>query len=153
MSMKHIIQAVHELPHALVVSPQEGGPHPELAWGDSFFYFAPDGRMPENTQPYGTIITKDYPGDTTSALGHGRWRLNIHLGRGASILDERFFPHPVYGSMGWISVITPPADALDTSTALLREAHERARERYERRRISDRSSRDSTRRPSRRLRR
>lgn len=133
MSMEYIIQAVRELPHALVVSPQEGGPHPELAWGDSFFYFAPDGRMPEKTQPYGTIITKDYPGDTSSALGHGRWRLNIHIGRGIPNPGDTFFPHPVYSSMGWISVINPQADALDTSIALLREAHEIARKRYERR--------------------
>ncbi|WP_313546200.1 DUF6194 family protein [Leifsonia aquatica] len=38
-------------------------------WGDTFCYVAPDGQVPPNTQPYATIVTKDYPEDTLSALG------------------------------------------------------------------------------------
>ena len=68
MSMQQIIDAVQGLHGALVVLPGPGDGTPELAWGDAFFYFAPDGRMPQHTQPYGTIVTKDYPDDTASDL-------------------------------------------------------------------------------------
>ena len=57
MSMQQIIDEVQGLDGALVVLPGPGDGTPELAWGDAFFYFAPDGRMPQHTQPYGTIVT------------------------------------------------------------------------------------------------
>ena len=80
--MQEIIAEVRTFDGALVVAPERGSGFPELAWGDAYFYHAPDGRMPERTQPYGTIITKDYPGDTSSALdAPGRFRVNIHVGR------------------------------------------------------------------------
>ena len=68
MSMEQIIDAVRGLDGALVVVPGPEGDAPELAWGDAFFYYAPDGRMPQHVQPYGTIVTKDYPDDSASDL-------------------------------------------------------------------------------------
>ncbi len=65
-------------------------PFPEIAWGDHFFYFAPNGQVPQREQPYATIITKNYPGDTCCDLDQpGRWRLNIHVGRGAFARGRR----------------------------------------------------------------
>jgi hypothetical protein len=144
MEFQEIVDAVRSLDGALVILPDEGGPYPELAWGDAFFYYAPDGVMPERTQPYGTIITKDYPDDATSELGAaGRFRLNIHVGRerAAEIVDpaaapmkaDAFFPHPLYGTGGWVSVVNP-ADATGAAViSLLRTAHEEARVRAVRR--------------------
>jgi hypothetical protein len=43
-----------------------------------------------------------------------------------------FMPHPLYASSGWISVINP-ADTADRLIALLRQAHDAARARVERR--------------------
>ncbi|MFG2721849.1 DUF6194 family protein [Streptomyces sp. NPDC048416] len=82
MSIEQIIAIVRDLDGALVVVPEPGDGSPELAWGDAFFYYAPDGRMPRNGQPYGTIVTKDHPGDTASRLGlPGRRRVNVHVDR------------------------------------------------------------------------
>src|SRR5689334_4767809 len=80
MSMEQIIATVRGLDGALVLVPEPGGDFPEIAWGDAFFYYAPDGGIPQNTQPYGTIVTKNYPDDTACDLDPpGRWRVNIHV--------------------------------------------------------------------------
>ena len=143
--MQEIIESVRGLDGVLVVEPEEGSDFPELSWGDAYLYYAPDGRMPERTQPYGTIITKDYPDDTSSALdAPGRFRVNIHVGReqAASIVRagadpteiDVFHRHPLYGASGWVCVIDPAERTADAVLALLREAHEAARTRTRRRR-------------------
>lgn len=149
--MQQIIDAVRPLEGALVVAPREGDGTPPLAWGDFFFYYAPDGRMPANTQPYGTIVTKDYPGDTLSRLGDGTpahpgWRVNVHVGRTAArelagepteetdfAAADVLLPHPVYGDLGWIAVVEPGRRTTETVIRLLRSAHDAARARAERR--------------------
>jgi hypothetical protein len=143
--MEQIIATVRGFDGALVVVPEPGGNSPEIAWGDAFFSYAPDGRMPRTTQPYGTIVTKNYPGDTASDLDPpGRWRVNVQVGRAAlpGLLGERHdpatadvvLPHPVYGTLGWICVVNPGERTTGTVVRLLREAHEGARARAERRR-------------------
>ena len=145
MSMEQIIATVRGFDGALVVVPQPGGDSPEIAWGDAFFYYAPDGRMPRTTQPYGTIVTKNYPDDTASDLDcPGRWRVNVHVGRRAlpELVGEQedlaatdvLLPHPVYGALGWICVVNPGVRTTETVVRLLREAHEAARAREARRR-------------------
>ncbi|PQZ60219.1 hypothetical protein CQ040_03885 [Microbacterium sp. MYb54] len=144
MEMQKIIDTVRGLDGVFVVEPEAGSDFPELSWGDTYLYYAPDGRMPERTQPYGTIITKDYPDDTSSALDTpGRFRVNIHVGREQteSIVDadadptaaDVFHRHPLYGSSGWVCVINPAERTADAVLTLLREAHEAARSRIERR--------------------
>ena len=44
-----------------------------------------------------------------------------------------FRPHPLYGDAGWVCVIDPAEATAGTVLALLREAHEAARARTERR--------------------
>lgn len=148
-SIDQIISAVRDLEGSLVVAPAVGDPaFPELAWGDAFFYYAPDGVMPRTVQPYGTVVTKNYPDDIASDLDPaGRWRVNVHVGRAASreLTGERdadaddpatadvVLPHPVYGSAGWIAVVSPGPATGETVLAVLRDAHEAARARYERR--------------------
>ncbi len=149
--MHQIIATVRGFEGALVVEPGPESDAPELAWGDSFFYFAPDARMPEHTQPYGTIVTKDYPDDTASELDRThRWRVNIHVDR-ATFREltgedprrlvrardyaeaDRLMPHPVYGPLGWIAVVDPGDETTRLVLELLRVAHEAARRRAERR--------------------
>jgi hypothetical protein len=149
--MHQIIAAVRDFPGALVVTPGPGSDAPELAWGDAFFYCAPDGRMPVRTQPYGTIVTKDYPGDTASDLDRThRWRVNIHVDR-ATFREltgedprrltqwrdhaeaDRVMPHPVYGELGWVAVVDPGEEATRLVLELLRQAHDAARRRADRR--------------------
>ncbi|MFD3915151.1 DUF6194 family protein [Streptomyces sp. NPDC058603] len=149
--MEQIIAAVRSFDGALVFSPEPGGDFPELVWGDAFFYYAPDGQMPRNVQPYGTIVTKNYPDDTASDLDRpGRRRVNVHVDRttfreltgeeprGLSrprdyAAADSVVPHPVYGALGWISVVNPGERTTGTVVRLLRGAHDAARARFERR--------------------
>ena len=142
MDMEAIIRTVLTFDGATVFQPAPGSAYPEISWGDAFFYYAPDGVMPERTQPYGTIITKDYPDDTSSKLNEpDRFRVNVNAGRDAvtDLPDEldpasvdTFIPHPLYAAGGWISVINPSTTA-DRLIELLRAAHDAARARAERR--------------------
>lgn len=151
MSMEQIIDTVRGLDGSLVLLPGPEGDFPEVAWGDAFFYHAPDGRIPHHTQPYGTIVTKNYPDDTACDLDPpGRWRVNIHVDR-ATFLEllgaepdsvahprdytttDTVLPHPVYGTLGWICVNNPGERTQDTVVRLLRHAHEAARARAARR--------------------
>lgn len=142
--MKEIVDTVNDFEGVLVVIPGEGSDSPELAWGDAFFYYAPDGVMPERTQPYGTIVTKNYPGDEESRLDEpGRFRVNIHVGReqAASLVPvdpeptaiDVFQRHPLYGAAGWVCVIDPAENTSESVLDLLRTAHESARQRSQRR--------------------
>ncbi|MFG3153776.1 DUF6194 family protein [Streptomyces sp. NPDC048219] len=150
--MEQIIATVRAFDGALVLAPERGGDFPESAWGDAFFYYSPDGRVPRNVQPYGTIVTKDQPGDTASGLdAPDRWRVNIQVGRATfqeltgeepralsrprdHAAVDTVMPHPVYGELGWVSVVTPGARTTDTVLGLLRDAHDAARARFARRR-------------------
>ena len=151
MSMEQILAAVRAFDGCLVLAPQPGSEFPEVAWGDAFFYFAPDGLVPQNVQPYGTIVTKDYPDDTASRLdAEGRWRVNIHVDRDTFFrltgeeprrltrprdfaAADRVNPHPVHGPLGWIAIVNPGEHLMGTAIELLREAHGAARARFERR--------------------
>ncbi len=146
MTMAPILDTIRALAGVLELAPVEGSRAPEIAWGDHFFYYAPDGQVPERGQPYATVVTKDYPGDTLSDLDpEDRWRVNIHVGRDRLIellgedprsatapdfsAADTILPHPVYGAMGWIAVVNPGRRTTPTVVALLREAHEDARRR------------------------
>lgn len=151
MSMQQIIDVVRGFEGALVFVPESGGEFPEVAWGDAFFYYAPDGRMPQHTPPYGTIVTKDYPDDSASDLDpEGRWRVNVHVDRATFVeltgeeprrpSKPRDFaaadvvnPHPVYGALGWVAVVNPGDRTTATVLDLLRSAHRAAQARVERR--------------------
>ncbi|MFC5216561.1 DUF6194 family protein [Streptomyces coerulescens] len=149
--MEQIIATVRGLDGALVLTPGPDGDFPEVAWGDAFFYYAPDGRIPHHTQPYGTIVTKNYPDDTACDLDPpGRWRVNIHVDRATfkeltgeephtlahprdHTSTDTVLPHPLYGTLGWICVVNPGERTADTVLQLLRDAHDAARTRATRR--------------------
>ena len=145
MTMQEIVELVRDWDGTFVLTPGPGDGHPEVAWGDSFFYYAPDGQMPAATQPFATIVTKNYPEDELSALNRdGVYRVNIHPSRAAfeewaaragddpSALDQ-VITHPVYGQAGWLAVLNPGPSTVGTVRELLREAYELARIRYDRR--------------------
>ncbi|NSC19938.1 hypothetical protein FM076_01415 [Streptomyces albus subsp. chlorinus] len=149
--MEQIIAAVRGLHGALVLLPGPGDDFPEIAWGDAFFYYAPDGKVPTNVQPYGTIVTKNYPDDTAGDLDSpDRWRVNIHVGRATlqKLTGEEprglgrprdcravdtVMPHPVYGALGWVCVVNPGERTTGTVLRLLRDVHEAAGRRFARR--------------------
>lgn len=144
--MEQVLETIRNFPGVLELAPQPGSAHPEVSWGDHFFYYAPDGELPTNRQPYATIITGNYPDDTGSDLDvPGRWRLNINIGRellediASADVDfgatDVFFPHPLYGAYGWISVVNPGDNTLSRATAALLDAHLADRARVERRQM------------------
>ena len=151
MSMEQILETVYGFDGVVVLAPTRGSEFPEIAWGDHFFYFAPDGQVPQRLQPYATIVTKDNPGDTLCDLDPpGRWRLNIHVGRAefTRLIGEDprnaampadlstadvLVPHPIYATQGWIAIVNPGDHTTPSAIELLREAHEHARRRAARR--------------------
>jgi Family of unknown function (DUF6194) len=144
------------LPDVWMVTASEDNGAPEVAWGDSFFYYDPSGRG-EDLPPQGfaTLVTKDYPGfDTASNLDRpGVFRVNVAVGRAAfetlfgysptSHADhygeydyadlDRVVPHPVYAGQGWVCVVSPGPDSAAELESLLRGAHALAAERHHRR--------------------
>lgn len=150
--MERILTTVRGFDGVLELAPQPGSDYPPISWGDHFFYFAPDGQVPGNRQPYATIVTKDYPDDTRSRLDDaGRWRVNIHVGTAlfteilgsppaeidGTAVDvsevDVFVPHPLYGAFGWVSVVVPGPRTTARVLESLRVAHDADRRRVERR--------------------
>ncbi len=145
MTIADIVTLVSDWDGVLAVTPGPGDDAPEVAWGDTFFFYAPDGEMPKATQPFATIVTKNYPDDELSRLNReGIFRVNMHPSRASfttwsaksgddpSALDQ-FFAHPVYGQLGWLAVVNPGSQTAESTAELLREAYELARARYDRR--------------------
>ena len=153
MDRDEIIALVSSWPGVVALTPGPGSAAPEIAWGDTFFSYAPDGAEPAGGQPFATLVTKDYPDDEGSRLDRpGVFRVSIAAGRGATSAwsddggrdDEdkpdqdpgeldRLRVHPVYGSLGWVAVLNPGPRTAGTTRALLRAAYEAARRRHERR--------------------
>ncbi|WP_280263866.1 DUF6194 family protein [Nocardia wallacei] len=150
MSIDEIIEFIESLGGVLTLRPGPGDGTPEIAWGDAFFYYAPDGQVPTTGQPFATIVTKDYPDDTASRLNRpDAFRLNISAGKEAFIewtghtpretpavdasATDTVLPHPVYGSAAWLAIVNPGPSTEAPARELLRAAHDRARSRYERR--------------------
>lgn len=147
MSMDQILQTVRSFDGVLELAPTEGSGFPEIAWGDHFFYYAPDGQVPQREQPYATIVTKDYPDDAACELDRpDRWRLNIHVGTSAlsellgedaqpadRTVTDSLIPHPLYKGQGWVSITNPGARTVALATRLLAQAHEDAKRRAARR--------------------
>lgn len=153
MTIDEITEFTESLGGVLTLRPGPGDGSPELAWGDVFFYYAPDGQVPTATQPFATVVTKDYPGDELSRLDRpdvfrlnidaGRQGFEAHLGRSPREVasgaedpsaQDTLLAHPVYGGAGWVAVVNPGDRTGEVCRELLRTAHERARARSERRR-------------------
>jgi hypothetical protein len=104
------------------------------------------------SQPFATIVTKDYPDDQSTRLDRPHaWRVNISAGSADFLkwtgrsprepathdMDpstaDVVIPHPVYGSQGWLSVVIPGPNTRTAIQDLLRTAHHLARARHQRR--------------------
>lgn len=141
MKIEDIIEHIAAMDGVLVLRPQPGDGSPEIAWGDVFFYYAPDGVVPKS-QPFATIVTKDYPDDTTSQLNRsGAFRVNIAAGSAQFGIwagyerkrsEDVVIPHPVYGNLNWLAVVNPGPKTSAAVVDLLRTAHDLARQRFDR---------------------
>ncbi|WP_280462457.1 DUF6194 family protein [Nocardia carnea] len=150
MTIDEIIGYLTTLDGVLTLRPGPGDGSPEIAWGDTFFYYAPDGEVPARTQPFATIVTKNYPGDERSQLDRpGNFRLNISAGPEAfrewtghtprdanAVADDpsardTVIAHPLYATGGWLAVVDPGQRTSAAVRELLATAHGRARSRME----------------------
>jgi hypothetical protein len=160
MTQDEIIQFATGLPGTIAITAGEDDGAPEVAWGDTFFYYDPHGDAPTDRRlPFATIVTKDYDGfDTASDLNRpGVFRLNVAVGRKrfeeltghppAAHADhhagfdytvtDRVLPHPVYAAQGWVCILNPGEATAPLAVSLLEEARARAAERLGRRRPVD----------------
>jgi hypothetical protein len=157
MTEEEVIQFVRELPGVDTVTASAANEAPEVAWGDTFFSYDPEGDSPADRKfPFATVVISDYPGfDTASDLSRpGVFRVNIAVGRDMyqelfghppaahaehqasydyAALD-RLIPHPVYATQGWVSVLNPGEATTLQVRSLLTHALARAAERHHRRR-------------------
>jgi hypothetical protein len=139
MTQDEIIHFATSLTDVVAQTADEASGAPELAWGDTFFFFGA-----ETLHPFATIVVKDYPDfDTASHLDRpGVFRLNVSVGRDGfqellgyppnahaehahefdyTALDT-LIPHPAYAKQGWVSILNPGEQA----RALLTRGYERA---------------------------
>src|SRR4051812_39855482 len=124
-----------------VASREDGSP--EIAWGDSFFFYDPNRDIPADRRfPFATIVTKDYGEfDRASDLNRpGVFRLNVGVSKHtfAALFGDakpedfdftaldKVMPHPVYGRMYWVCVLNPSTETFESVRPLLAEAYERA---------------------------
>ncbi|QGV77815.1 DUF6194 family protein [Streptomyces ficellus] len=152
MTIDEIISFVGGLDGVLTLRPAPGDGTPEISWGDTFFYYAPDGAIPATRQPFATVVTKDCPGDEASRLDRpDTFRVNVAAGKEAFIrwtgheprepasaeadpsATDTVIAHPVYGAAGWLAVVNPGERTEASVRELLRTAHESARARHARR--------------------
>jgi len=141
MTEDEVFQLVTSLAGVDVLVASESNGSPEVAWGDTFFYYDPGGgREVDRRMPFATIVIQDYPGfDTASRLDRpGVFRVNIGVGREllAELTGDResfdyaaldqFIPHPAYAKQGWVSILNPTAANAGRLRELLTAAHARA---------------------------
>ncbi|WP_030025086.1 DUF6194 family protein [Streptomyces monomycini] len=152
MTIDEIISFMGGLDGVLTIRPAPGDGTPDISWGDTFFYYAPDGATPTAAQPFATVVTKNYPGDEASRLDRpDTFRVNIAAGKEAFTqwtghaprepasaevdpsATDTVMAHPVYGTAGWLAVVNPGERTEASTRELLRVAHHFARSRHERR--------------------
>lgn len=152
MTQQEIIGAIRALPGVAVVTASAGNGAPEVAWGDSFFFYDPDDHPAQRRFPFATLVVGDYEGfDTASRLNRpGVFRVNVSVGRERfeeligyppsqhdrhadrfdfSALDH-LLPHPAYAAQSWVSILNPGERTGELATSLLAEAHARAANRH-----------------------
>ena len=151
-----IIEYVSALPGVVTFTASEESSAPEAAWGDTFFFYDPEGDRPENQRlPFVTIVVHNYAGwDTESDLDReGIFRVNVAIGRSGFeqllghppaqheahhnefdyAATDVLIPHPTYASQGWVSILNPEDRTSTQLRELIEEAHAQAVRRHARR--------------------
>ena len=110
--------------------------------GASFFFVGGERKF-----PFATLVTSDAHDNASQLDRPGIFRLNIGVSRETfrTLFDssedgtydfaalDTFLPHPVYGSMFWISALNPGEATWEKTRSLLAEAHDLAASRQEKR--------------------
>ncbi len=130
-------------------------------WGDQSFFYNPGSRF-ANGAYFATMKLHDGENDSASNINRpGVWRLNIGLTPKAykSVLGDKparpargeavegpwdftsldtLMPHPCYGWMGWVAILSPSAQNVTTLKPLLDDAYGKAVKAFDKRVRADR---------------
>ena len=114
--------------------------------GNSFFFYNPGGDLPADHKfPFATLVTNDQYDSVSNLNRAGVYRLNIGVSKetfrklfpapaGDATHDftalDRIMPHPVYGMMYWICVLSPSDATFESVKPLLTEAYQVAAKRH-----------------------
>jgi hypothetical protein len=116
---------------------------------NSFFFYGPDGKIPEKTFPFATLVTDDKYDKVSNMSRGGVCRLNVGISKEtfvsllgqpprppgeSGIIDtghdftavDEIMPHPIYGHLMWICALNPADKSWKTVQSLLAEAYESA---------------------------
>ena len=129
---------------------------PQNTWGERAYFYNPGGVLKRGTY-FTTIKEKDGENDRASDLNRdGFWRLNMGIHR-ATFLDlfgspptrpgkgetiegpwdftdtDVLMPHPVYGWMSWVAIVSPGEATFEQCKTLISDAHARAVETFKKR--------------------
>lgn len=123
--------------------------YPQDSWGERSFFLNPGQKLKRGSY-FATIKQKDGENDKASNLAReGVYRLNIGISKACylslfSSLPTRpakgcfiegdydfqkidtILPHPVYGWMGWVSILNPSEDSFKQCQKLLDNAYNKA---------------------------
>lgn len=122
---------------------------PKSSWGETSLFYNPGKTLPNGVY-FCTIKEKNGDNDKSSDLDRsGVFRLSIGISKETyegkfgsrpkrpckgGIVDtghdfkktDTLMPHPIYGWMSWVQVLSPKEGTLDTIFPLLAEAHSNA---------------------------
>ena len=126
------------------------------AWGETSFFYNPASRLKRGVY-FATLKDKDGENDKASNLNRPDvFRLNFGLPSSiyiemfgpkpkrptkGNIVDgpwdfamlNKLMPHPVYGWIGWVCVLTPTEETFKQCIPLIREAYKKAQITFENR--------------------
>ena len=125
------------------------GLRPKQSWGETSFFYNPDGSSPHGTYFF-TIKEKNGDNDKASDLDRtGIYRLNFGISKnsflslfpevpsrpakGKIIVGNYDFtatnvltPHPIYGWMPWLAILSPDEEQLERIKPFIQESYELA---------------------------
>lgn len=122
--------------------------HAEPADGNTFFFHGP-----ERMFPIVTLVTNDQYDTVSNLTREGVYRLNIGISKETfkTLFGEKkwddpswdftaldcLLPHPVYGMMYWVCVLSPSEGTFEKVKPLLQEAYDQAVKKRDKREATD----------------
>jgi hypothetical protein len=122
---------------------------PQNVWGERAFFINPDHKLKRGSY-FSTIKDVDGPNDKASKLSReGVFRLNIGVSKDlykslfseipkrpalSAVIEGDYdfeeedvvLPHPVYGWIGWISILNPTQETFEKCIPCLKNAYDKA---------------------------
>lgn len=118
MQEHEVVRFVSRLPGVVAVTASEASGAPEVAWGDSFFSYDPQG-VAVGRQRFQEV------------LGFAPAEHSDRSDGMSTPFSTRSFLTPSTPPQGWVSIVSPGVRTSDEARALIVYAHRRAMDRYD----------------------